>query len=158
MLGSLPTFAQDQSAALKPGGAGEFLIGNIFSVGNGPVAIAQGDFNKDGKPDLVVANYSDNTVGVLLGTGKGTFGAEKTFHATNPNYVGVADFNGDGNLDILTVAYNFNSMGVLFGNGKGGFGAQVSTLFEGTSGCYSAAIGDFNRDGKADIEIGRAHV
>ena len=153
LLGSLPTFAQDQSAALKPGGAGEFLIGNIFSVGNGPVAIAQGDFNKDGKPDLVVANYSDNTVGVLLGTGKGTFGAEKTFHATNPNYVGVADFNGDGNLDILTVAYNFNSMGVLFGNGKGGFGAQVSTLFEGTSGCYSAAIGDFNRDGKADIAV-----
>jgi hypothetical protein len=149
----LPAFAQDEHATSKPGASGEFLIGNVFSVGNGPVSVADGDFNKDGKPDLVVANASDNTIGLLLGTGKGTFGAQKTFHATNPGYVGVADFNGDGNLDVLTVAYNFNSIGILLGNGKGGFAPEVGMLFEGTSGCYSAAIGDFNRDGKADIAV-----
>ena len=35
--------------------------------------MAVGDFNGDGKPDLVVANYDSNTVSVLLGNGDGTF-------------------------------------------------------------------------------------
>ena len=35
--------------------------------------MAVGDFNGDGKADLAVANYSDNSVSVLLGNGDGTF-------------------------------------------------------------------------------------
>ena len=37
-------------------------------------AVAMGDFNGDGKPDLAVAAYGDNSVSVLLGVGDGTFG------------------------------------------------------------------------------------
>ena len=40
--------------------------GSPFGVGSGPDAIAVGDFNGDGKPDLAIASYSDNSVIVLL--------------------------------------------------------------------------------------------
>ena len=67
-----------------------------------PLGIAAGDFNRDGKPDLVVANLAENTVSVFLGQADGTFGA-KVDYATGmqPYSVTTGDFNGDGNLDIV---------------------------------------------------------
>src|SRR6266568_1354971 len=47
--------------------------------GGFPWYIAEGDFNGDGKLDLAVTNYSDNSVSLLLGNGDGTFQAPKTF-------------------------------------------------------------------------------
>src|SRR5258708_29060462 len=46
-----------------------------FSVGTSPVAIATGDLNSDGVPDLAVVNQGDNSVTVLLGSSNldGTF-------------------------------------------------------------------------------------
>ena len=41
--------------------------------------MAVGDVNGDGKPDLVVANATTNTVSVLLGNGNGTFQSQATF-------------------------------------------------------------------------------
>ena len=38
-----------------------------------PVNVATGDFNGDGKLDLVVAHKADNSVNILLGNGNGTF-------------------------------------------------------------------------------------
>jgi hypothetical protein len=46
-----------------------------FDAGSNPVSVAVADFNRDGIPDLVVANQDSNNVTVLLGKGAGTFGA-----------------------------------------------------------------------------------
>ena len=59
------------------------------------------DFNGDGKPDLVTADQSANTVSVLLGNGDGTFQARQAFATGSPannvpNSVAIGDFNGDG--------------------------------------------------------------
>ncbi len=39
----------------------------------GPDAVAVGYFNNDSYIDIVVANYDDQSVGILLGNGDGTF-------------------------------------------------------------------------------------
>src|SRR4051812_38553724 len=52
-----------------------FARSTRFGVGNNPAAVAVGDFNHDGNLDLAVANYLDDNVSVLLGTGAGGFGA-----------------------------------------------------------------------------------
>ena len=44
-----------------------------YDTGKGPISVAIADFNKDGHPDLAVANQTDGTISILLGIGDGTF-------------------------------------------------------------------------------------
>ncbi len=50
-------------------GQASFAPAVNYPTGIGPQAVALGDFNRDGKLDLVVANFSDQTVSVRLGDG-----------------------------------------------------------------------------------------
>ena len=43
-----------------------------YEVGGSPQALASGDLNGDSQADLVAANYSSNSVSVLLGNAGGT--------------------------------------------------------------------------------------
>ena len=56
---------------------GGFTTVSTFSTGtnSGPTGIAVADVNRDGRPDLVTANYGSNSVGVLLGLAGGGFAA-----------------------------------------------------------------------------------
>src|SRR4051794_31078154 len=61
-----------------------------FAVGTYPEAVAVGDFNRDGNPDLVTANYSSNNLTVRLGNGTGGFGAAASLAVgTNPDAVAL---------------------------------------------------------------------
>jgi hypothetical protein len=54
-------------AILQGKGDGTFQAGTTYATGNYPIAIAAGDFNGDGRVDVVTANYLDGTVTILPG-------------------------------------------------------------------------------------------
>src|SRR5436309_2917389 len=126
------------------------------AVGPHPQWVAVGDFNRDGKQDLAVANAGSNTVSVLLGNGDGTFQAARTFPAggSGPASVAVGDFNGDGRQDLAVTLYgdgSGNTLAVLLGNGDGTFGAPL--IFGVGPGPVSSAVADFNGDGIQDLAV-----
>ena len=96
-----------------------------------------GDFNGDGKSDLVTADYDGNTASVLLGNGNGTFQAKQSFGTGSwPFSVAVGDFNGDGKSDLVTADDGGNTASVLLGNGNGTFQAKQS-FGTGSQPCVS---------------------
>ncbi len=62
VLAALVTFAQSPPPV-------SFLAARSYAAGLNPESVAVGDFNGDGKPDLVVANENGDNVSVLLGNG-----------------------------------------------------------------------------------------
>jgi hypothetical protein len=129
--------------------------------GNGPWFLAVGDFNQDGKLDLVVANLDNSTptlatfISVLLGNGDGTFKSPVTYASSLEAYsLVVADFNGDGKLDIiLQPGFNGSTSSPIYflaGNGDGTFQSPIVAQTVGAAESISAAA-DFNGDGKLDL-------
>jgi hypothetical protein len=133
-------------------GTGKFGTPVTTSVQNaswiGPIAV--GDFNEDGKPDLVLAINGSDAI-VLLGKGDGTFTQQSPL--TNAGaflQARVADFNGDGHQDVALAGNGGNT--VLLGNGDGTFRPGIGLAAGEMPGTFfSLAVADFNGDGKPDV-------
>jgi len=103
-----------------------------------------------------VANYSDNTVSILLGNGSGGFSAASgspVSAGSEPRAVAVGDFNGDGKLDLAVADAGGNTVSILLGNGSGGFTAASGSppSVGGYPDCIT--VGDFNGDGIPDLAV-----
>jgi hypothetical protein len=122
-----------------------------------PINVVTGDFNGDGKLDLIVAHKADNSIYFLAGNGNGTFQPAVQYPVGNAieGRVFVGDFNGDGKLDLFLPG-DINSANhpiILLGNGNGTFQPRIDSSSFAVTGTYPRgwSVGDFNGDGKLDI-------
>jgi hypothetical protein len=148
----------------------QFPAGNSF---HSPRTLAVADLNADGAPDILVANegypvpppdphtpprMDPGFVSVLMGIGDGTFAAQRTYSAgPDPYCVVTGDFNGDGRVDaavttLRSIASSSTGTFVLRGAGDGTL-AVYSITNDPLTGGRSAAVGDFNGDGRQDLAV-----
>jgi hypothetical protein len=139
-----------------------FSAPDILPSVGGANCLAVADINRDGRPDLAIANNSPpESVGVFLNTTPAgasvpSFAPLRTFAAGPfPVYIAFADINGDGRPDIvvtdqqsITVLMNTTPVGATtpsFSN--------PSQTFAAGGQPYSLAVGDFNGDGRPDVAV-----
>ncbi|MFD4372363.1 FG-GAP-like repeat-containing protein [Streptomyces sp. NPDC058486] len=142
---------------------------NLDDNGRGSSAVAIGDLDGDGTPDLVTAIRAEG-LGVFLGSGGGGFGTVTKYPApkTAPSaFLGSAvirDVDGDGHQDVISQDGRGNVALVWLGDGSGALGAGAAVQLNPTPGCDTTgdnpcvvrfptdiAVGDFDEDGVPDL-------
>jgi hypothetical protein len=144
------------SVLLGNGGNGTFAPAITHPVGGqlgSVISVSVGDFNSDGKADLVLGNLSQNGVSVLLGNGDGTFGQKTTYSVGHDvrGIVAIGDFDADGDQDLAAPASNDGTVSILRGNGDGTFGQPTDYTLD--THAIHVVVGDFNTDGKPDLVV-----
>lgn len=142
----LPSFVTATSFIV---GANE---GGLVPQGSAPTAVAVGDFNGDGKMDVVSANERGPGVSLLLGKGNGKFMARKNLAVgPKPADILAVDVNADNRLDIVTANSGSNNVTVLRGNGDGSF--KTAKHYAVGSQPAEVVAADFNADGRIDLAV-----
>jgi hypothetical protein len=148
------TFAHQADAGVSSMAPG-FASAAKLPTGYLPTAVAQGDFNGDGKMDLAISNGGDNTIYVFLGNGDGSFGVPEVLYTSgqSPVWLAAAKLRTSGHVDLIAVDGDSNLVEVFSGNGDGTFqpSSTAATLSQTPT---FVLTGDFNRDGLMDLAIG----
>ena len=141
-------------------GKGNFIAapGSPFPVEGIPHThgIATGDFNKDGRLDLVTDSWGNNQVEVLFGDSPDLFKKQGVFFKVGKRpyqRLRASDINSDGIDDIVTTNTEDNNATILLSNGKGGFYEPAGSPFACGDDPFGIAIGDINADRKPDLAI-----
>ncbi|MFH0964225.1 MAG: FG-GAP-like repeat-containing protein [Planctomycetota bacterium] len=147
-------------------GAGAFGSQSLVEVGNTPMSVVTGDFTKDGRLDLAVANMGADTVSILGGTGTGAFAliTTKALPAqSQPVALAVGQFNNDDAntaindsdyLDLVVVNQLRDNITVFYNDGATGtFPRSASYSLTAQSRPTYVAVGYFNNDTVLDIAV-----
>ncbi len=113
-----------------------------------------GDFNSDGRPDILWQNTNDGRIAVWFMNGATRLGVQVMSGVLAPSgwrCMGVADLNGDGKTDILWQNVNDGRVAAWWMNGMTRTGSQAYASIGSTLGLTCLAVADFDKDGYHDI-------
>ena len=121
----------------------------MMPSGLGVLAIASGDFDGDGRQDIVTANSQDNTVSLLFGNGDGSFHQPLRYLSDEADAIASGDFNGDGIPDIAVGSEIAIGIKIFFGNGDGALKPPIEIATD--LDVLQLAVADLNHDGIPDL-------
>lgn len=140
--------------AVSPGkGHGTFaapIVSPLLSQAiNNQDLMLSGDFNGDGKADLIVMDDYSMGFQILLGNGDGTFQAPVDTKLNTTLNFSIGDCNGDGKTDVVvsTVSNGQALISIYLSNGNGTF--SLATQYTEPSG--GPVVADVNGDGRQDL-------
>jgi hypothetical protein len=129
-----------------------------YNTGNGPTFVATTSLRDNSDDDLIVSNFTDNTVSVLLGNGDGTFATQTTFPTgTGPVWVATGSFHtasNNQNIDLAVANQTAGTVSILLGNGDGTFQAKTDIATgSGPASVLAKNFHDLNGLGALDLVV-----
>lgn len=127
-------------------------------------SLAVGDFNGDGRPDLVVSgeNGQGPELAVALGHGDGTFTHGGTVAQPHvPGGIATADLNGDGRPDVVAIGASYTAPSVLLNSSQPELSFGASSAVFGTqpqSTMSAAKTLTISNTGPMPITVGSVSV
>ncbi len=138
-------------------GDGTFATPQVFTLDQGPVALAVGPLTRGGPPGIAVNWSGSNSVYLYFGDGKGAFSGPRivTLPAGYRDGLSIGDMNGDGIPDLLSAGNTgpYTSVGayIAYGEGAGNYTAPVDYPIEGWDGIGNALLADLRGIGRLDV-------
>lgn len=128
---------------------GAFSFQSTFAGGTNASNTKTGDFNGDGRDDMVVIGAS--VIRVFFGNGTGGFSSNVTFAAHTENQIIVADVNNDGKDDIIGSSAADTLRAYTY---SGGTFTTIGTISLPSAGLpYDLSVGDIDQDGNIDLVV-----
>lgn len=120
-------------------------------TGAGPEAITAADLDRDGFPDLMTANFAENSVSIFYGDGAQFAEAPSVSVGREPTAVVAVDLDGAHGLDLITANEFTGDVSVLLSQGDRVMAPQVR--YETGTFTQGVTAADVNDDGALDILV-----
>jgi hypothetical protein len=152
-----PSYSEGVVTVLFGDGRGHFRAAPPIPAGPAPFTVGFGDFNRDGRLDFALQNYSgqitdpsDDALTFLLGDGRGGFRlGPRLATGRGPFQVAVGDVDGDGFADAVTADYGGADLTVSLGGPDGLSPSRTMQVPVGVKP-ERVILADVNGDAKAD--------